>query len=109
MEVAAPPSVVHASPRAADPQDPPREMSGLAWGAMVSLGLVGILSLIRIVADLELRSAAGDGGDVAGAYDAFSVWVGLHGLVTIAAAVLGIMVVSRMSKRLDQIRSDALG
>ena len=56
-------------------------MSGLAWGAMVTLGLTAILALPRIVTALELRGVAGDEGDIAAAHDAYSVWTGLHGVI----------------------------
>jgi hypothetical protein len=45
----------------------PRELSGLAWGVFVSLGLLAILSVVKIVVALKLHSAAAGGGDVVGA------------------------------------------
>ncbi|HEX7278727.1 MAG TPA: DUF4328 domain-containing protein [Solirubrobacterales bacterium] len=89
--------------RVADPQDPPRELSGLAWGAIVSLGLVALLSLARIVVDLQLRSAAGEEGDVPGAYDAFTGWTSLHGLVFLVSAGVFIAWFFRAYKNLRRL------
>jgi hypothetical protein len=111
MEITGPPPPVTHFPqpaayvphRVADPQDPPRELSGLAWGAMVSLGLVAILSLVRIFVDLELRSAAGDEGDVPAAFDTFSTWTGLHGVVFLIAAGVFIAWFFRAYKNLRRL------
>jgi Domain of unknown function (DUF4328) len=98
-----PPPVAHYPHRVADPQDPPRELSGLAWGAMVSLGLVAILSLVRIMVDLNLRSVASDEGDVPAAFDTFSTWTGLHGLVFLIGAGVFIAWFFRAYKNLRRL------
>jgi hypothetical protein len=79
-------TMVQHSHRVADPQDPPRELSGLGWGAAVALGLTGVLSLARIVVSVNLRSAASGEGDLNAAHDAYSIWVGISGLVFLIAA-----------------------
>ena len=62
----------HVLHRVADPGDPPRELSGLGWGAAVSLGLLGFLDLVSAFSTLSLRSAVVGEGDVGGAYRAHS-------------------------------------
>lgn len=70
--------------RVANPQDPPRELSGLAWGVYVSLGVMAILSVVRIVTTLNFRSAAGEGiaasAEIFNAHHTYSTWVGFYGL-----------------------------
>jgi Domain of unknown function (DUF4328) len=85
MEMAGP-AFGHAPHRIADPQDPPREMSGWAWGAIVCLGLIALLSLVKTVVALDLHSVASDGGDIVGAYDSYSTWAGIYGLLLLVAA-----------------------
>ncbi|MDQ3725315.1 MAG: DUF4328 domain-containing protein [Actinomycetota bacterium] len=87
----------------ANAQDPPREMSGWAWGVFVTLGLIALLGLIRILADFGLQSAAGDEGDVIGAYDTYSIWIGLQGLVFLIAAGVFITWFYRAYKNLRRL------
>jgi eukaryotic-like serine/threonine-protein kinase len=72
--------------RIADPGDPPRELSGLAWGVYVSFGLLAILALVRITAALHLHSTASKGGDLLGAYHSYDKWVGLYAIVFVLCA-----------------------
>jgi hypothetical protein len=72
--------------RVVDPADPPRDLSGWAWGVYVSLGLVAILGLLRLFAALGLHSAVTDGGDIVGSYRDYSRWVGFDALVFLVAA-----------------------
>lgn len=72
--------------RFVDPRDPPREMSGLAWGAIVSLGLLGILLFARTAASLHLRAVVTGGGDVTGAYRTYTVWTSFYWLALLIAA-----------------------
>jgi hypothetical protein len=72
--------------RVVDPADPPRDLSGWAWGVYVSLGLMAILGLVRLASALNLRSTVTDGGDVVADYDAYSRWVGFEGLLLLVAA-----------------------
>lgn len=76
----------HVPHRVADPEDPPREMSGLAWGAIVSLGLVAILGLVRIAAALDLRSKVGDQWDNSGPFGTYAAASVFHELVFLVAA-----------------------
>jgi hypothetical protein len=85
METAGP-ATGRVSHRVADPEDPPREMSGLAWGALVSLGLLGLVGLARIVAALALGSAARGEGDVESAYDTYTAFAGVHAVLFLLAA-----------------------
>jgi uncharacterized protein DUF4328 len=80
------PAAGHLPHRVADPEDPPREMSGLAWGAMVSLGLLAIVGLIRIGTAVNLQAVAGDDGDVESAYGTYTGFVVLHELLFLLAA-----------------------
>ena len=72
--------------RVVDPADPPRELSGWAWGVYVSLGLVAILALLRFFAALGLHSAVTGGGDIVGDYHDYSRWVGIDAVVFLVAA-----------------------
>lgn len=72
--------------RFVDPSDPPREMSGLAWGAIVSLGLLGILLFARTAASLHLRAVVTGGGDVTGAYNTYTLWMSFYWLMLLVAA-----------------------
>lgn len=85
METAEP-AAEHASHRVADAEDPPREMSGLAWGALVCFGLLGLVGLARIVAALALGSAARSEGDVESAYDTYTTFAGVHAVLFLIAA-----------------------
>lgn len=83
-----PPAAQYGSHRVADPNDPPRQMSGLAWGAIVCLGIVGLLDLGTIVAAVGLHSAASSEGNVSGEYHTFTTWGGFSGLAFLVSAVL---------------------
>jgi hypothetical protein len=72
--------------RVVDPADPPRELSGWAWGIYVSLGLAAILSLLRFLAALGLHSAVTGGGDITARYDDYSRWVAIDGIVFLVCA-----------------------
>lgn len=85
MEMAGP-AVGHTPHRVADPQDPPREMSGWAWAAMVCLGLIALLSLVKTVVALNLHSVTTDRGDIVSAYDTYSAWAGIYGLLVLVTA-----------------------
>lgn len=85
---AAPPYVQPVSHRVADQSDPPRQMSGLAWGAIVCLGISSLLYVGRIVAAFGLHSAAGGEGDVSGAHHTYGIWLGLGGLAALVSAVV---------------------
>jgi Domain of unknown function (DUF4328) len=78
--------VDHGSHRVADPANPPRELSGLAWGVFVSLGILALLSLARIVAALHLHSVATGCGDIRGAHNTYNAWAGFSGLVFLVSA-----------------------
>jgi hypothetical protein len=72
--------------RVVDPADPPRELSGWAWGVYVSLGLLAILALLRFFAALGLHSSVTGGGDIVGDYHDYSRWVAMDGVVFLVAA-----------------------
>ena len=74
------------SHRVVDPADPPRDLSGLAWGAFVCLGLLVLLSLARLVTALDLRSTVVDGGDLVGSYDSYSRWTNFYALLLLITA-----------------------
>lgn len=95
--------VGHVPHRVADPQDPPREMSGVAWGAMVTLGLTALLSLPRIITALDLRGVAGDEGDIVSAYDAYSIWTAVHSLIFLITVGVFIAWFFRAYKNLDRL------
>jgi hypothetical protein len=69
-----------------DPANPPRELSGLAWGVFVSLGVLALVAVGRLVSALDLHSAAAGEGDVIGAYHTYSTWVGVYTLVVLVSA-----------------------
>ncbi|HEX5990137.1 MAG TPA: DUF4328 domain-containing protein [Solirubrobacterales bacterium] len=69
-----------------DHADPPRDLSGWAWGVYVSLGLMALLGLLRLAAALQLRSTVTGGGDVVGKYDAYDRWVGFEAVLLFIAA-----------------------
>jgi hypothetical protein len=102
METAGP-AAEHVSHRVADSEDPPREMSGLAWGALVSLGLVGLVGLARIVAALALGSAARGEGDVESAYGTYTALAGAHTVLFLLAAGVFIAWFFRAYKNLRRL------
>ena len=102
METAGP-GPEHVPHRVADPEDPPREMSGLAWGALVCLGLIGIVGLARIVAALALGSAARGEGDVEAAYDTYTAFAGAHAVLFLIAAGVFIAWFFRAYKNLRRL------
>lgn len=75
-----------ATHRVVDPADPPRDLSGWAWGVYVSLGLMAILGLARLLSALGLRSTVTGGGDLVGSYDTYSRWAGFESLLLLIAA-----------------------
>lgn len=75
-----------ATHRVVDPANPPRDLSGWAWGVYVSLGLMALLGLVRLVAALDLRSTVTGGGDIVGSYDAYSRWTDLQSLLLLISA-----------------------
>jgi hypothetical protein len=95
----------HVPHQFANAKDPPREMSGWAWGVFVTLGLIALLGLGRIAADLGLRSAAGEGlsGDIIGTYDTYTTWIGLQGLVFLISAGVFITWFYRAYKNLRRL------
>ena len=95
--------VAHAYHRVSDPADPPRDLSGLAWGVFVTLGILAILALMRLATAVGLHSAAGNEGDVLGKYHAYSVWAGLSGLFLLVAAGVFIAWFFRAYKNLRRL------
>jgi hypothetical protein len=102
METAGP-APEHVSHRVADAEDPPREMSGLAWGALVSLGLVAIVGLARIIAAVSLGSAAGSEGDVESAYDTYTAFAAAHAVLFLISAGVFIAWFFRAYKNLRRL------
>lgn len=102
METAGP-APEHVPHRVADSEDPPREMSGLAWGALVSLGLLAIVGLARIFAALALGSAARGEDDVEGAYDTYTAFAAGHDLLFLVAAAVFIAWFFRAYKNLRRL------
>lgn len=72
--------------RVVDPADPPRDLSGWAWGVFVSLGLMALLGVLRLASALSLRSTVTGGGDVVAKYDAYSRWTGIQSVLLLIAA-----------------------
>jgi hypothetical protein len=89
--------------RVANPNDPPRELSGLAWGAFVSLGLVAILAVLRLLMALKLHSALADEGNVTDAYHRYSTWVGIGLLAGLLSAGVFIAWFYRAYKNLGRL------
>lgn len=86
-----PPVAWYGSHRVVNPEDPPRELSGLAWGVFVSLGAVALLSVIRIVTAFHLHSVADPEGlatsiELESAYHTYSAWIGFFGLAVLFSA-----------------------
>lgn len=69
-----------------DPADPPRDLSGWAWGVYVSLGLMALLGVVRLASALSLRSTVTGGGDIVAEYHDYSRWVGFHAVLLLIAA-----------------------
>jgi len=76
----------HATHRVVDPADPPRDLSGWAWGVFVSLGLMALLSVLRLASAMSLRSTVTGGGDIVAKYDAYSRWTGFQAVLLLIAA-----------------------
>lgn len=76
----------HGTHRVVDPADPPRDLSGWAWGVYVSLGVLAILDVVQTAAALDLRSEVTGYGDVLGSYHDYSRWTGLYGLMVMVSA-----------------------
>jgi hypothetical protein len=93
----------HGSHRVVDPADPPRELSGLAWGVFVSLGLLALLSIARLVTAAHLHSVVTGRGDITGAYHTYNTWVGLSGLVFLLSAGVFIAWFFRAYKNLHRL------
>lgn len=102
MEPLGPP-VSYASHRVADPADPPRELSGLAWGVFVSLGVLALLCVVRLVTALHLHSAVTGRGDIGSAYHTYNTWVGLSALVFLVSAGVFIAWFFRAYKNLQRL------
>jgi hypothetical protein len=103
MAVPAPPLAQYGSHRVADPSDPPRQMIGLGWGAMVSLGVVGLLDLARIFSALGLHSAASAESNLTSEYHGYTVWVGLSGFALLVSAGVFIAWFYRAYKNLRRL------
>lgn len=97
----------YGSHRVVNPEDPPRELSGLAWGVYVSLGVVAILSLVRIVTALNLHSAVGEGlgasVSIVDKYHTYSSWAGIFGLGILVSAGVFIAWFYRAYKNLRRL------
>jgi hypothetical protein len=78
-------------------------MIGLGWGAMVSLGVVGLIDLARIFSALDLLSAAGGEGGIGSAYHRYAIWVGLSGLALVVSAAVFITWFYRAYKNLRRL------
>lgn len=76
----------HGTHRVVDPADPPRDLSGWAWGVYVSLSLMAILGLARLLSALELRSTVTGGGDIVGSYGTYARWAGFEALLLLISA-----------------------
>ena len=74
--------------RVVDPADQPRDLTGLAWCVYVSLGLLAVLTLLRMLAAIHLHSVVSGGGDVEGAFHSYARWVGFYSLVMLICAGL---------------------
>jgi len=89
--------------RVANPQDPPRELSGLAWGAFVSLGVLALVAVARLVSALNLHSAVSGEGDITGAYHTYSVWVGFSVVAVVVSGGVFIAWFFRAYKNLRRL------
>ncbi len=103
MAVTAPYPARHGSHWIADRTDPPRQMSGVGWGAMVSLGIVSLLEVVRIFSTLNLHSAASEEGDITSAYHSYSIWVGLAALASLISAAVFIAWFYRSYRNLGRL------
>ncbi len=86
-----------------EPNDPPRELSGLAWGVFVTLGLVAILALVRLLMALKLHSAVAGDGNITDAYDRYSTWTGISLLIGVVSAGVFIAWFFRAYKNLRRL------
>jgi Domain of unknown function (DUF4328) len=93
----------YGSHRVANPQDPPRELSGLAWGVFVSLGVLALIAVARLVSALNLHSAVTGEGDITGAHHTYSVWVGISMLAVLVCAGVFIAWFFRAYKNLRRL------
>lgn len=93
----------YGSHRVANPQDPPRELSGLAWGVFVSLGVLALVAVARLVSALSLHSAAAGDADVPGAYHTYSVWAGISLLAVLVSGGVFIAWFHRAYKNLRRL------
>lgn len=97
--------------RVAHPQDPPRELSGLAWGVFVSLGVFGARRRGQAGSALNLHSAVTVEGDITGTYHTYSTWIGIYTVVVLISAG-GIAlarrreVFERLSRAIDRARRE---
>lgn len=89
--------------RVVNPNDPPRELSGLAWGVFVTLGLVAILALVRMMMALKLHSAVAGEGNITDAYDRYSTWAGISILAGLVSAAVFIAWFFRAYKNLRRL------
>jgi cytochrome b561 len=88
-----PPSTQYGPHRAMNPADPPRELSGLAWGVFVSLGVVAILAVVRIVTAFNLHSAAAPDAistptELESVHHTYAVWIGFYGIAFLVSALV---------------------
>lgn len=100
---ATPPPSDYGSHRVEDPTDQPRELSGLAWGVFVSLGVLALVALARLLSALGLHSAAAGEGDVVGAYHTYSRWVGIYTLIVLVSGGVFIAWFFRAYKNLRRL------
>ncbi|HET7588882.1 MAG TPA: DUF4328 domain-containing protein [Solirubrobacterales bacterium] len=87
----------------ADRSDPPRELSGLAWGVFVTLGIVAILGVVRLLMALRLHSALTGEGNITGAYHTYSIWTGFSIIALLVAAGVFIAWFYRAYKNLRRL------
>lgn len=75
--------------RIPDPANPPRELSGLAWGVYVCLGILAILALVKILVAGNLHAVADDGGSFREIHDAYRSYAILTTLWELGVLVSG--------------------
>jgi len=107
MEGSAPPlpgaPVPHIPHQVVDPEDPPRELSGLAWGVFVTLGIVAIIGVVRLLMALRLHSTLTGEGNITAAYHTYSIWIGFTLIASVVAAGVFIAWFSRAYKNLRRL------